>query len=418
MAVTMNATSEASHVPPRVRLDFDTGDAGTVFASIEVRRDGQLLRDQPPVGSQVSVFYDYDAPFGTSVAYTADIVTVDDGVVDWTETWADLTAWTGATADWSVAGGKASATTIFAPIMRTISGPVGRLEVTDPVEMLFQILDVSNVVIAAVSLHSGIVTVTGNGPSDSVVGAGSWDLVLAEGVASVIGDTWAVSAPYAGTGASVKLTGYSPTDNEVGQIVARVSPTMADVTLSDSVVHDVVEAWLIHPTNPDLSVQLSTFATGDRRDRIYVESASAEKVTYPAQRELFAPLGRSRQVPVTYGRRRVGEWSLVLRCPRKEDRGALRAILDDQAPLLVRVPPSFPWDLDDGWYSVDTVDDERVLGTPTQILRTFTLPLTPCDEPALVQGAQWTYGDDLILNPTYADSLEMFPTYLDRLIGP
>jgi hypothetical protein len=49
--------------------------------------------------------------------------------------------------------------------------------------------------------------------------------------------------------------------------------------------------------------------------------------------------------------------------------------------------------------------------------RVLTLPLAPVDPPVVRLGALWTYGSDLLQNPTYRDSKNAFPTYLERLVG-
>lgn len=654
--VTFTATAESTHTPPRVRLDFNTGDS-SVFTALEVRRDGKLLRAQPPVGSGVSVLYDYDAPFGSLSTWAVSGSVLPLVTADWTENWTALTAWTQSPAGlWSVSGGKARATNPNATMTRAASGTIQRVDVTAMVMARLELLDASSAVVASVQIDASKVTLTTSTGSVQAAGGGTFSLVLAQGTATATGSgsAWTLSKPFTGTPTKVKfaalggsasqsatwsttgksfavavdssgnvfvadydnslvrkynssgtqtaswsttgkptgigvdssgnvyvadstnklvrkfnsagtqtaswsttgtpmglaldstanvyVTDYTnslvrkftsagaagspaswsttgqargitvdssgnvfvvddtshlvrkynssgtqtltygtvgttyavavdssgnlytadfdnglirkfdstgnaigswPTDQpmglavdssanvfvtnnlgtlrkyaqistEVGQVVEYgpgVVQTYADqasATLSPS------DPWLIHPINPDLSLQLSH---SNATTQLYVTVDSAQEVTYDEQRTLFAPLGRSRQVPVTYGNRRPGDWSLVLFAPTIALRDAVLSTLTDQSPLLLRKPSTSPWDMPDDWYSVGQVTDERFNDSETGTRRTLTLPLTPVDQPVLTQGAQWTYSDGLIANPTYADSQIAYPTYLDRLVG-
>lgn len=417
MAVTILATPEAGNLPPRMRLDLDSGDPDAVFDSLVIRRNGQVIRAEAVTGSPVSVLYDYDCPFGTPVTYTAEGST-SGVVVLRDETWPNLTGWT------TVAGTPAVASNhlVSGRVSRTLTGTFpasGRIRIADhalamtfgPFTLDTDFEDTNRILQLFINdaadefLNATYVTYNSLGEVVITWGDGQVTITSPE-------DSSSVSETIAYGTIPLEASAMGPF-------------TLSEVVGSDSfdassgvVQLDVTEAWLIHPVNLGLSVCVSTRAQGGRFDRIYVEDGSGEKVTYPSQREVFAVLGRRRKVPVTYGDRHDGEWTLVLRVPRPEDRTAMRSLLQDQSPILFQFPPSFPWDLDAGWYSVDDVDDDRVTGSSTGTTRSMTLPLTPVDQPVLTPESQWTYADDLLRNPTYADSLAEFPTYLDRLVGP
>lgn len=406
----MTVTPEPNNLPPRVKIELDTNDVTRTFTVITIRRDGQVIRSVPPTGSAVSVLYDYDCPFGTSVTYEAE-GSDGAGTTVFDATWANLTGWSTVSGTPAVSGGKLTS----GVVERAMPSPFTRVVVHN-----------------ASQLTGFIGANTGGGPGvQENIGGDGTTIFYADGVTFASVSTLAGTGDWTMTGSQIISTAGSWA-NPVGllggdtlrvgapspgfTLINGVSP--ADFSLTATAELDATDAWLIHPINPDLSVQLSRVTEGDRLDRIYVTEDSAEEVTYDEQRELFSPLGRTNQVPVTYGNRRTGDWTLALHAPRKEDRSTVRSLLSDQAPLLLRQPASSPWDLDDGWYSVGQVTDQRVLTSKTKQQRTLSLPLTPVDPPVLVQGAQWTYGDDLIRNPTYADSLAEFPTYFDRLVGP
>lgn len=56
---------------PRMRIVLNTGDPDAVFATLSIRRDGQPLRAEVPLGVADPFVYDYEAPFGQLVTYTA-----------------------------------------------------------------------------------------------------------------------------------------------------------------------------------------------------------------------------------------------------------------------------------------------------------------------------------------------------------
>lgn len=412
MAVSMTITPEPAHTPPRVRIDLDTGTVGNAFSDITVFRDGQPIRSSAPVGSELSLVYDYDAPYGEPVTYTA--TGFDSGftsVLD--EDWANLTGWTNEGGA-AVAGGKLSAGAVFRS--------------QTPTDQL--VIHNAHLLVGAMAYLNGLETVfrvVGNGTTITVQGylagsliwsvptqPGTGDWVLVDNHVESTAGTWTLPTGPDSSGLVLECQAVVP----AFELLNHSTPVPFSVSAAPATL-DATEAWLIHPTDPDLSVELTTTVNGRRRrDRIWVDATSAQQVTYPAQRTVYAPLGRPRQVPVTYGDRRPGQWSLVVHTPRDVDRAAMRSLLTDQAPLLLRTPPGFGWDLDDDWYSVDDVDDSRVVDLPSKNPRIFSLPLIPVDEPVLFQGAQWTWADVGATYATWADLEAAYATWLAVLAGP
>jgi len=658
------ATPEPDNVPPRIRLDLRTDDTMTAFTALKITRDGVPIRTQPPVGSSVSVTYDYEAPFGSLAQYAVEGLVLPPTNTDWSESWVNLAAWTGS--GWIASGGKAQASVAGVTLARSASGAIGRLDVTDPVYAGIELRDAANAVVVSILVGLSTVTLTTAAGAVTTAGGGSLSLVLAGGVATVSGSGWSLSAAFTGTPVKVQLvsqgltgsqlgtwatgglpysvaldsagnvyvadwdyklirkfnaagaqiaswstTGipygvavdgagnvyvidtqysllrkynaagtqvaswsttdvplsmaldaagnvyvgtetnlavstlrkynaagtqvaswstvgapysvaldsagnvyvadgpnklirkYDPAgtqiaswsttgtargvavdalgsvyvvdyDNKVvrkyntigtqnatwsttgaawgialdasahiyvadgpnklirkyaqvftgiGQIIETPPATEEVFSDTDTATLTPADAWLIHPATPGLSLDLSGYR---RPDALTVQWSSAEEIGYAQQAEIFSPVGRPRQVVITNGTRRDGAWTMRLFAPTLALRDDVLAALNDQTPLLLRVPPAFGWDLPDGYYAVGDVTDTRDVGdfnltdhSPTpKVYRTLTLPLTPVDAPIVAQTAQWTWGDVLTGYATWADVLAQNGTWFDVLAGP
>lgn len=708
--MTVVATPQPANVPPRIRLDIDSDDAGAAFTVLEVKRDGTPIREQPFVGGPEALAFDYEAPFGVPVTYTAEGSYIPSATPDWTEAWASLAAWTGDPGDFSVAGGEASSSVVNADITRTTSGTIQRVDVTDPDLVRVELLTAGDVVVCSVAVTSNVV-LTGTS-SASAAGAGSFKVTLSDGVATAqaADASWSVSRPYVGTPTKVRIVSlarvpgtfirnlgapgsgagtfdqpqgmafdaangflyvadngndriqkfedqgagvyefvdewtvpsylfvpplirgitvdpagdiwivdsangilrkYDPAGNQLVQYVggAGVAPGqfntawgiaadasgdifvtdmendrvqkfdssgiwlsefgtsgsgdgqfanprgiaidaadaifvadtsnnriqkfsnagayqskfgtpgsgngqfnlpywvtfdstgnifVADtynyrvqkfnsggaylrkfgsvgtgpgqfVTMSGLAVDtnenliyvadagrdliqvfsgdvdpasigsvsatlvtteqpflttvttqlDVDEAWLIHPSQPSLSLAIDVGPSGNQTDAVtYVEASTNSEQSSRAERTLRRTVGRRKAVIFTHGPRQADEWTLVLGTTTTAAKDAIRALVDDQTPLLLRTPVAFDWDLPDDWYSVGDFSKNRQQDFSSSKRALSTLPLTPVDEPIVRQGAVWTWGDVLTTYDTWQDVLDAYDTWLDVLAGP
>ncbi len=447
MAVSITATPESDNLPPRVRIDMASG-ASETLATIEVRRNGTVLRGQPTPGSDAAVAYDYDAPFGVALTYQAAGGYYPSAAAEWSESWSSLASWTGDTSDFTVASSHARSTVSDKAISRATVAEVGKVVVGGtPEYVLLDLLDAGGSVLGSVGWitnYAALVLYDAAG-----IGAASLGLAAGGATVSIYGGQVSVTLTSDGRGMAAALPGVVRgvqvrsadyiaglgVTAKIGSIAVTPTQSLTGYQVDDSATLDVDQAWLLHPVDPDRSVPLSGGASaygaglygiglygGALVSELMVTSESGRTITREAQREVFAPLGRSRRVPVTFGNRRPGDWSLQLVAPTIADRDALVALLEDQRPVLLRRPPGNLrvgiGDLPDGWYSVGDVEDERIVDLPTQIVRVLTLPLIPVDEPVLTQGAQWTYADVLATYATYADVLASYATYLDLQVGP
>lgn len=420
MAVTFTATPEPGNSPPRVRLDLDTGDVARSFSEIIIRRDGVPIRAIAPTGSSVSVVYDYDCPFGVPVTYTVEASDGGFSLIR-NETWPNLSGWSTYAGTPAVAAGKLTTGTVersLTPPDRIVLHDADQLVASQSAfQARVNVMPSSGFMDVQISGDGTNCLVTVGGLFGSSVGvlAGTGDLTVTNTATGcsieTTAGTWtlpvSISAGSNWIAAKGPLPGF--------ELYSGTAPATA--SLSDSAQLDVDEAWLIHPIFPDLSISID--ANRRRWEGLSIEQVSASQITRAAQSTVIRTIGRERAVVVTNGNRAAGEWILKLFAPRLVDRDSVDAITRDQSPLLLRMPPSFEWDIPDDWYSVGNTDDDRVLRRAGQfIYREYTLPLTPVDPPPLVQGAEWTWADVVATYATWADVLAAYPTWLDLVVGP
>lgn len=418
--MTMTVTPQPESIPPRVRIDVQTDDPGKPFGSLTIFRDGRPVRAQPQVGGTTVTVFDYEAPFGVPVTYTAEGSTVT-STATYTETWDSLVGWTTSVGTPSVVGGHLTRGGVTRPLVFPEAGR---------------------------AVSDGLIP---GGESGSIAGLYLGPLVLlsqaTEGrmyFGSASAYVFGLSAPFsviwstesatlttaAGT-YTVQRGGPTGSEDLFGALAAGAGSqpasvedfTIYSVTAADfaaaAVTHlDVDEAWLIHPTYPTLSRSIDPGQHQFRDDGINVDAASKASVGRAARSTRHDLEGRRRAVVITSGPRGAPEWELVLRTRYLADRDDVVLLIDDQSPLLLRSPAGWPWDLPDDWYSVGDYSETRPraarLDAPDRVM---TLPLVPVDPPIVRLGVVSTYGTDLRRFPTYRASKKAHPTYLDRMVG-
>jgi hypothetical protein len=413
--MTMTVTPEPNSVPPRVRIDIDSDNPNKPFTVLSVKRNGRVLRAQPFIGNSMVTLYDYECPIGREVTYTADgstaIVTKEHD-----EKWDSLSGWTVIAGVPTVEGSHFSG----GSVKRDLAFPVlGRLVC----QGLFWDSASNN---GSATLYVGGLGVTGSGRNPTGLLSYFGAEVKVDGLRGPFTVTWDAAAAVlaTATGTYVCARGGTPSLERLiasGQFVEDfvVYSTVNDTFAASATAKlELDEAWLIHPTFPSLSCSIDPGQHRFRDNGINVDATSKASKSRAARATRHQLVGRRRDVVISSGPRAAAEWELRLRTRRLADRDAVEDLVDDQSPLLLRSPPSWPWDLPDGWYSVGDYSEERPranrLDAPDRLL---TLPLTPVDPPAARLGSVWTYATDKLQNPTYGDSLNAFPTYRGRLTG-
>lgn len=419
--MNLTATPEPEHVPPRVRLDLDATPDET-FVSVSISRDGTPIRSQPYPGSSATVAFDYEAPFGAPLNYSAVGVTATYSVLH-AETWGSLTGWTVELGPPSVSGSHLSSGSVTRALTTPVTGQLDSQGLISgvggpPAWAVGQAqISIGGLIIENTEF-GGTMTFRG-GMLRDVSGLGSpfraiWDATSAT-ITTATG-TWTAAA-----GTTPPTDTLDATALESGYFVEDFTISTGGPTPfaeSTSAQLDVNEAWLIHPTFSSLSCSIDPGQHKFRDEGINVDATTKTNVVRSARSTTHEPPASRRKVVFTSGPRPAGEWDLVLRTRTLAARDRVDAICDDQSPLLLRAPQDWPWDVPDDWYSVGEYSEDRTRPRLDSADRLIPLPLTPVGEPVVRLAASWTYAADLLANSSYADARAAMPTYLDRLVGP
>lgn len=416
----ITATPEPDHSPPRIRLDIDG--EGDEFLELTVLRDGRPIRQQPAVmGLTETYAYDYEAPFGVPVTYSASGLTTSGAWVEvYAEDWADLTGWT-VTGTPSITGGKFTAGALATASATRDDVDFGasaiRVRFADETA-LSEGLSSARLGVGAVGvgrtsasggtaplrLYSGAssaaIPVDAGEPVELLVAADRRTVTLSQGTSRTslpltvsLVPTLEVSASWGGS---------------VGAFTIEVPPVPNSVAESTTVTLDVDAAYFIHPIQPSLSLPIDV-------DGVIVGQGTDSTRTYAARQSIFQPEGRREAVVFPLGVRGAGDWSMSILTRTVDDRNALLALLDDQAPVLLRSPALADWDLPDGWYAVGDVTVTRPVDISHVEWRQVTLPLTRVAEPPVQLAPSLTWGDLKLRGITWGDLLSK--TWLELLMG-
>ena len=205
------------------------------------------------------------------------------------------------------------------------------------------------------------------------------------------------------TGTAVVYDYEAPYGLPVQYLAAALGQASATVTLN------AAASWLIHPGVPSRSVLLGL----TRAEGIKVLDGSARTRTQSTTRTVLQPLGRTRGIAVSFGRRLAGSSSLTLRTYTAASRLALSEVLADDVPLLLNPVPQLEA-LTRAYISIGDVDQTRedAQGGPWW---TWTLPYDEVDRPDGNFRATWTWGDVALTYATWADVRAAYDTWGDLL---
>lgn len=173
---------------------------------------------------------------------------------------------------------------------------------------------------------------------------------------------------------------------------------------SDPIVLSATGAWMLHPSLTTLSVQIDQGET----DQIGVVSIG--DVTWASTAQEHTPIGSRYPVITTYGPRQAAKTSMVIETVTAADEDALRTLIDDQSPLLIRFPSDSGANFEDGWYSIGDASASRVQQWVEDTRRQFTLALTRTTAPAITQQSTWDYP---ALTAAFADYAALTAAFAD-----
>jgi hypothetical protein len=228
-----------------------------------------------------------------------------------------------------------------------------------------------------------------------------------------------------GTGGSYTLPGLRGTDwatinvrtnfynsgstFAVGEIkTSSYGVSYAGQVTSTPAIISPANSWMIHPSNPSLSVPISS------QDRSTATIRSIGDITNPSNSTEHQILGQSNPIVTNSGPRLSSRLTMVIGTKTTAQEKALFALLGDGTPVLFRFPASFNIGFDDGFYAVGDIGRGRFAQRPGDALRNFTLPLTQVQSPVVVvQNAGWSDAALAAEFATWAQVAAAFNTYAD-----
>lgn len=412
--MTFTVTPQPWNEPPRVRIDVDSDDPLKPFTSLQVLRDGKPIREQPFIGSSQAVAFDYEAPFGVPVTYAA-AGSFASYSAQFSESWGTLAGWTTYAGSPIVTGSHLSRGSVVRSLTFPDSGRLVSQGLVVGAGGLGAQISFGCFVVAATATQAWVQS--GNDPLRVVTGLGSpftllWD--SSKLTLMTLTGTWSIPR-----GESIYGDSLGASSNDVISFVEDFSlstPILTALTFTATATLNVPDAWLIHPSKPALSIPIEMGETGTGVR--FIEASSGEQKTSAAVATVHRAVGRARAVVITSGPRQADEWTLVIGAETIAAKNAVRAVVDDQTPLLIRSHPDMNMDLPDDWYSVGDFTVNRVETPIITEMTLMNLPLTPVDEPVVRQGALWSWSNVLTSYATWADVLADNDTWLDVLAGP
>lgn len=165
-------------------------------------------------------------------------------------------------------------------------------------------------------------------------------------------------------------------------------------------------AWLRHPGQPDLSMQVNVEADGDPVRRV--------------NRAVLEPLGRRYPIVVTDGRRKAKQSTVTFRTYTLAEADQLLGLVDDTAVLLLDVPPAWGWGITHQYMAIGDLTETRTApaGRGAWIpVRNWSAPYDVVDRPADTDAGDRTWANVLAEAATWQDVLDMYDTWGDVLTG-
>lgn len=426
--MTITVVPNPSNTPPRNEITVAVP-AGQIMTNPALYRIvggvATLTPTQPSGGLDTRIVYDYESPYDQPVVYQFATNYFDPAGIStvWDETWANLSAWSGSTSSWGVFGGTAQATvTGGAPaISRALSG--GKYRVTCAA------LSISGFSVSAAA-NSGIFLMSGstvmlqiapksggglqlirNGAvtSTSVSSSAPFTIDLSGTTIVISGTGGSTSLPVNATITSIQLAAAGPATTTVGRLTVSAYGTVNSLTnTAAAATLSPAAPWLIHPSNPGLSMPVSSKNRSTAMIRTLGEVSNASQVT---EHQI---LGQQLPITTTSGPRMGNKLQVVVGVRTAAQEQALMGLLADGTPILFRAPAGYPIGLEEGYYSIGDITRGRLSQRLGDTMRDFTLPLTQVQRPAVtVQNAGWSWAALAAQFSTWQAVAAAFNTWAD-----
>jgi hypothetical protein len=425
--VTIVATPDAGGTPPHVDVEVSVT-PGSVMSSVAVWRNDHngrtLLRTQPAAGFDSRTVTDYECPYGEAVTYDWTATYTDPGayVTVYDEQWLSTAAWTVGSGTWNVSGGKLRNTSSTANLSRTM--------VRQKVRVTIDSFTEATATATQMALYIED-TVTFEWVTFLLSAAGALSVSASGGVLTTLDSTQPITVDFntssvtvSGTGGSmtfpvditpnkieIQATVVDANGMRVGAVKVQtygsetpIAETSAPITL------DPPDAWLIHVASPGLSVPMSNTTPQVAGIRTFGD------VTNETNTTIHKILGSATPIPTTTGPRSDDETSITIYTATTAERTSLRALLADDIPVLIQVPPDWDADFNCGFYQVGDVTYRRdwQWATDRVLDRYVELPLTKVQSPTVdIENSGWSYAAVAVEFATYSALPVTFATYAD-----
>lgn len=164
------------------------------------------------------------------------------------------------------------------------------------------------------------------------------------------------------------------------------------------------QARFVHPGEPSLSVRIVGWYEDSER-------------TYPTSRALNDVVGRELPIPIADGRRKGASYDASLKTNSAADTAAFRALISQDAVLLLQIV--YPFTSESVWeyVSLGDVKEFRRTGQFGDPRRKFTFTCTVVDRPAGGVAAQWTIADLAVAEGTISAAAADYQTITGLALG-
>lgn len=167
------------------------------------------------------------------------------------------------------------------------------------------------------------------------------------------------------------------------------------------------DMWAIHPLVRSASLRLPRWDD----DRLHLGDRSFAQTSSPSVASEVQVLNRDLPIVQRVGRRRRRDSLLTLHTYTELEAVAVTALIEDDAPILLNVPPSLaggrtPYQ----WVLFKDVDVEWVDEYPGDTRAVWTMPFGRVGVPAGMAAPSWSNGNVLETYATCADVEAAYPT--------
>lgn len=408
--MTITVTPDPSFEPPRNTVIVTAPSSGIMQAVRVWRNDpeGQVdLAEQPAAGFSARTVHDYECAYEVECTYGWTVTYIDPTALTtlWDEVWASIAAWTVASGSFNVSSGRARNNASGSGLMtRSVTPGKYRVTVASMVEtasigVLFHTLRIDpasyvdleltssgSLLLAYVSnstlISTTTTTIDATHPITVDMGVSSWTI-------SGTGGSYTVPVALGITGIEIGYTIANASNVfSLGEVKVQNYPAPSTISgTSDPVTLDSHDTWLIHRASPGKSFKLQNVEPAEAGIRTFGDLSNV------ANSNLVKVMGSDQTVPITNGDRGDDELSITIATVSSNERAALRAVLKDELPLLIQVPPSWESDFACGFYAFGTSVERRQsawLSLP-QPSRLFDIPIVRVGAPIVdVENVGWS----------------------------